>query len=654
MKGPTTTTTAAPGGPGTRAAKRREPDFRALFEAAPGLFLVLRPDLTIVAVSDAYLAATMTTREAILGRGIFNVFPDDPADDEATGVHNLRASLARVVAEHVPDSMAIQKYDIRRPEAEGGGFEVRYWSPVNSPVHDAAGRLRYIVHRVEDVTDFVRQRELDSHQARETATLRSHAAAMEAEVLARAQELAAANRQLHQANAELRVLHDDVRQRNAALVSEVRAASLTLAEREQEWSEQAVALSRLEAAETAEETAQRICQAMTGLRGIDLAIIVGLDAADRPVPLGRSATGDVHLGVNQPLPPDLAARLRDRLGSGPWVGSWDVGLGPRARRRAVMPEPTAMALLPLRTGLRTLGALVVATTDPDGIPRLAARLPVLESFAALTSALLAVEVMARQQRGLIDGQLSAVLAERAFTPVFQPIVALDTGATVAYEALTRFHDGTRPDRRFADAAALGRGSELELACLEAAIEASGALPPAAWLSLNASPALVLDGGRLRRVLARASRRIVLEVTEHVPIEDYRVFRKAIRALGRDIRLAVDDAGAGFASFRHIVELRPDFVKIDMGLVHAIERDSARQALVAGMVYFAATSRCGLIAEGIETSAEREVLRRLKVDLGQGFLYGRPAPVVSVAGVGPQPDAAGLGRRPDPGGFAGLS
>src|SRR5690349_9654621 len=113
------------------------PDFRKLFEAAPGLYLVLDPALVIVAVSDAYLRATMTVRHDILGRGIFDVFPDNPGDARASGERNLRASLQRVLRDRVPDTMAVQKYDIRRPDSEGGQFEVRYWSPVNSPVLDA-------------------------------------------------------------------------------------------------------------------------------------------------------------------------------------------------------------------------------------------------------------------------------------------------------------------------------------------------------------------------------------------------------------------------------------------------------------------------------------------------------------------------------------
>jgi PAS domain S-box-containing protein len=128
-------------------------DFRALFEGSPNLYLVLDPDLKIVAVSDAYCQATMTTRKAILGRGIFDVFPDNPDDPQATGVSNLRASLERVLQFRRPDKMALQKYDIPRPASEGDGFEERYWSPFNSPVLDSRGEVAWIIHRVEDVTE---------------------------------------------------------------------------------------------------------------------------------------------------------------------------------------------------------------------------------------------------------------------------------------------------------------------------------------------------------------------------------------------------------------------------------------------------------------------------------------------------------------------
>jgi PAS domain S-box-containing protein len=176
------------------------PDFRALFESAPGLYLVLDPDFQIVAVSDSYLAATMTRRDDILGRNIFDVFPDNPDDPEATGVSNLRASLEHVRTRRVVDTMAVQKYDIRRPEEEGGGFEVRYWSPRNSPVLDEYKRLKYIIHRVEDVTDFVRLQEREVRQEALTHELQERTESMEQEILRSSRELQETNKRLRAAN----------------------------------------------------------------------------------------------------------------------------------------------------------------------------------------------------------------------------------------------------------------------------------------------------------------------------------------------------------------------------------------------------------------------------------------------------------------------
>lgn len=174
------------------------PDFQVLFEAAPGSYLVLDPDLVIVAVSDAYLAATDTSRDEIVGRPLFEVFPDNPADIEASGVGNLSESLDRVRRERVADTMAVQKYDIRVGEA--GEFEVRYWSPRNSPVLGDDGRLRYIIHRVEDVTEYVALREADEQREEATEHLRLRTAQIEAEIVQRSRELQDANRELRRAN----------------------------------------------------------------------------------------------------------------------------------------------------------------------------------------------------------------------------------------------------------------------------------------------------------------------------------------------------------------------------------------------------------------------------------------------------------------------
>ncbi|HSH94140.1 MAG TPA: CHASE3 domain-containing protein, partial [Roseimicrobium sp.] len=177
--------------------KQRAAQLQDLFESLPGLYLVLSPDLRILAVSDAYLQATMTRREDIVGRGLFEVFPDNPDDPKADGVSNLRSSLDRVRRTGTAHTMAIQKYDVRRPD---GIFEERYWSPVNSPVLGADRRIEYIIHRVEDVTEFVRRK---SRSPGDTEELQGRLERMEAEIFQSSQKVQAASRQLEIANKEL-------------------------------------------------------------------------------------------------------------------------------------------------------------------------------------------------------------------------------------------------------------------------------------------------------------------------------------------------------------------------------------------------------------------------------------------------------------------
>lgn len=174
-------------------------DFQHLFESIPGLYLVLSPELIIVAVSDAYLKATLTERSKIIGHDIFEIFPDNPDDPSASGVGNLRASIQRVLDTRVPDAMAVQKYDIQRPESEGGGFEVRYWSPLNTPVLGKDNKVQYIIHRVENVTEFIRLKQQGTEQNKLTEKLKSKADEMEREIFTRAQEIQEANKKLLEA-----------------------------------------------------------------------------------------------------------------------------------------------------------------------------------------------------------------------------------------------------------------------------------------------------------------------------------------------------------------------------------------------------------------------------------------------------------------------
>jgi signal transduction histidine kinase len=185
------------------------PDFAALFAAAPGPYLVLAPDpprFTIVAVNDAYLRATLTEREGsngIVGRGLFSVFPDNPDDPVATGVRNLRASLEEVLRTRAPHAMAVQKYDIPRPDVERGVFEERYWSPVNTPVLSATGEVTCIIHHVEDVTEAARLARVLEAEGESARALRTRNAWLEAEIVRRT-EAEADRARLHEAERRAR------------------------------------------------------------------------------------------------------------------------------------------------------------------------------------------------------------------------------------------------------------------------------------------------------------------------------------------------------------------------------------------------------------------------------------------------------------------
>jgi PAS domain S-box-containing protein len=197
-----------------------QPDFfRRLFEASPHPYLILKsdPDFTIVAVNDRYLDATLTERERIVGHGLFQIFPDNPDDASNSGVSDLRISLNRVLAERRPDVMGVQKYDI--PLRDGsGGFEVKYWSPVNTPVFDAEGGVEYIIHHVEDVTEFILGRERASREnAEQLGKVQAHADRVEAEVMRRSAEVKEANRELKAALLELARREEELARLNGRL-----------------------------------------------------------------------------------------------------------------------------------------------------------------------------------------------------------------------------------------------------------------------------------------------------------------------------------------------------------------------------------------------------------------------------------------------------
>jgi EAL domain-containing protein (putative c-di-GMP-specific phosphodiesterase class I)/FixJ family two-component response regulator len=228
-----------------------------------------------------------------------------------------------------------------------------------------------------------------------------------------------------------------------------------------------------------------------------------------------------------------------------------------------------------------------------------------------------------------------VLDRGRMSMVFQPIVDLETEVVVGFEALARFPSAPeRPTQTwFTEAAAVGLRRELELAAVEAALAVLPDAPPEPYLSVNAMPDTLASAELAELLDGAPAHRLVLEITEHAPVHDYDSLNAAMQRMrGRGIRVAVDDAGSGFASLRHILQLAPDIIKIDNALTRNIYKDPARRALAAGLIGFAAELGATIVSEGIQSRQELDALRELGVRYGQGFYLGRPGPIADVMSV----------------------
>ena len=218
------------------------------------------------------------------------------------------------------------------------------------------------------------------------------------------------------------------------------------------------------------------------------------------------------------------------------------------------------------------------------------------------------------------------LETRHFRTVFQPIMAVKTGEIVGLEALSRFSLLPRrsPDKWFAEADEVGLRPELEMRAVRDALTYTRRVPPGAFLSVNASPETLLTAAFTDSLRELDGNRLVVEVTEHAAVEDYNLLQQAIAKLRADgIRFAIDDAGAGFSSLKHIVHLVPDYIKLDFSLTRNIDTDPVKRALASALVTFAAQIGSSLIAEGVETRRELQVLGDLGFKDAQGFFLAKP-------------------------------
>jgi EAL domain-containing protein (putative c-di-GMP-specific phosphodiesterase class I) len=404
--------------------------------------------------------------------------------------------------------------------------------------------------------------------------------------------------------------------RQRLLLLSERRASLRLALEVEERAQTMLSLARLEQAESLELTAYRVCREALRLEAIDSACVYTFGPSGTVVPLAVDGACRSDESLDEPIDDRRAMHLRACASQGTWVDGPD----------HAGPPLIGEAFAPMRWDDRIVGVVAMGTTDREDALRLSERLSTLTEFGVVSAALLGPTLTEHWRLAGVREQLDRVIGEHAYTPVFQPVIRLKDGAIVGYEALTRFADGTRPDKRFIEAHSAGMSIRLEMACLGDQLEAASWLPEGTWVSLNISPGLASAVVPLVAALERADREVVLEITEHVEIGDYRQLVAALDLVRGTARLAVDDAGAGYAGLRHILELRPQFVKLDLTLVRNIDTDPARQAMVAGMAHFARKAGCELIAEGIETPEELAELVRLGADFGQGYLFGKPGQI----------------------------
>jgi EAL domain-containing protein (putative c-di-GMP-specific phosphodiesterase class I)/AmiR/NasT family two-component response regulator len=241
--------------------------------------------------------------------------------------------------------------------------------------------------------------------------------------------------------------------------------------------------------------------------------------------------------------------------------------------------------------------------------------------------------LAREERARKRARIRSVMERGGLEIAFQPIVELDSREVVGHEALSRFAPSPKrgPAQWFAEAHDVGLGVELELFAIRMACERSRLLPRDSFMAVNVSPVTAVRPDLLELLDCAHVDHVVLEVTEHAPVEDYPRFRVAVgRMRERGARLAIDDAGAGFASLRHILELNAELIKLDGSLTHSLEADPRRRSLAAALIEFGRESGAAVLAEHIESELQLCELRRLGVTYGQGYHLGRPQAVPAPA------------------------
>ena len=390
---------------------------------------------------------------------------------------------------------------------------------------------------------------------------------------------------------------------------------------------------------------QILARALRALRthlGMDIAFISELRDGRRVFRLVDAAPGNtaVQMGGSDLLEDSYCQRVIDlRLPE----------LIPDTSQVPAAMELVATTLLPIGAHLcvpirlydgSVYGTLVGVSAEPK--PSLNQRdLSMMRVFAEMASEHIEADLLANKQRLELGARVRSVLSGEAISLVYQPVFDLKQAQVVGFEALARFTTAPArsPDAWFADAAAVDLDIPLEMKVIEKALASFTSLPTGVYVGFNVSPNIVINGQLEKAFQSSQLERIVLEINEHVSIREYDEIAKALAPLREQgLRISVDDRGAGISSFRHVLSLKPDIIKLNMSLTRGIDSDAASRALVAALLQFAKENGMEVIAEGVETAAELKALRALGVTKAQGYFLGRPAPLAT---------AAGLCRRPTP-------
>lgn len=366
--------------------------------------------------------------------------------------------------------------------------------------------------------------------------------------------------------------------------------------------------------------AERICHVLASAREVDHASLViftdhgaqvfsasiGTGAAIRPVSLDKTE----------------ASWLRDHAAHGVAITSREA---PNALGSLLPPEAVGVGVpIPGPDGPR--GVLVLGTKSDLAEHRSVDRVLATAADAVPTVSRILTPLLARETDDVARERIRRVVEQRAFFPVYQPVVNVATRAVVGFEGLTRFEERTSPAIVFNDAARTGLDKALEEPTMRLLLASAADLPEGCWLSLNISAAFLTRDAPLHDLLERSERPVVLELTEREPVDDYQGVRAMLASLSDNVRLAIDDVGAGYASLRHVFTLNPHFVKLDRAWMTGLDENPVQRELLAGIARFAGRTGISIIAEGVEHEEQAVLVEQLGIPLAQGFLYGRPRPV----------------------------